>query len=309
MPQHNEILSRSILHTLAYYDLFNYPLKSEEIFRFLNTNHVMPNDVWNELLSLSNAGLIYRYDDYFTLQKDESLIDRRKKGNAEAKRHLVIAKNQSRLIMRFPFVRAVLVSGSLSKDFMDEYSDIDFFIITEPGRLWIARILLGAYKKIVLQNSQKQFCLNYYVDFNHLEIEERNLFTATELATALPLQGAAYYPKLLQANRWMIDFFPNYQPRPIQDVPPSTSGRLKVFVEHVINLLGYRWIDTMLMNLFLKRWKKLYQHNLVGEDFKVAFKTKKQVSKSHPNHYQKKVLELYNQRLRDLREKFSSVLS
>jgi hypothetical protein len=61
------------------------------------------------------------------------------------------------------------------------------------------------------------------------------------------------------------------------------------------------------MNLFLERWKKLYQHNSKEKDFEIAFKTKKQVSKSHPKHYQKTVLERYDQKLCDLNDKFSRI--
>ena len=96
---------------------------------------------------------------------------------------------------------------------MDEKSDLDFFIITAPKRLWIARTLLVMYKRFFLFNSHKYFCVNYFVDEDHLEIEEKNLFTATELATVIPLYGQVHYTNLLKANPWLKRFFPNYTPR------------------------------------------------------------------------------------------------
>jgi hypothetical protein len=48
------------------------------------------------------------------------------------------------------------------------------------------------------------------------------------------------------------------------------------------------------MKLTLRRWKKLYLNKYSKEDFKVAFKTKTDVSKNHPNYYQKKVMDLYS---------------
>ena len=86
---------------------------------------------------------------------------------------------------------------------MDEHSDLDFFIITKPNRLWIARMLLALYQKIVLLNSHKYFCVNYFVDEHHLAIEEKNLYTATELSTLIPLYGKEYYPQLMMANHWI----------------------------------------------------------------------------------------------------------
>src|SRR5690606_3777846 len=104
------------------------------------------------------------------------------RGNLMANKFSDIARKKAKLISQFPFVRGVMASGSLSKGYADEKSDIDFFIITIPNRLWIARTLLVLYKRIFLLNSHKFFCVNYFVDEKHLGIEEKNLFTATELA-------------------------------------------------------------------------------------------------------------------------------
>ncbi len=134
-------------------------------------------------------------------------------------------KSRPKLISRFPFVRAVLASGSLSKGYMDEKSDIDFFIITAPHRLWIARTLLVLYKRLFLGGSHKHFCVNYFVDEDHLEIEEKNLFTATELATVLPLYGAEQYKSLIKTNGWVRDFFPNYIARSTENVSSVNHNR------------------------------------------------------------------------------------
>ena len=81
----------------------------------------------------------------------------------------------------FPFVRGVFLSGSISKGFMSESDDIDYFIITAPGRLWLTRTLLILFKKIFLFNSFRNFCLNYFIDSENLYIPEHNRYTATEI--------------------------------------------------------------------------------------------------------------------------------
>ncbi len=91
---------------------------------------------------------------------------------------------------------------------MDERSDLDFFIITAPNRLWIARTLLVLYKRVFLANSHKHFCVNYFIDEKHLEIEEKNLFTATELATVIPLYGSKQYENLQGVNSWLARILP-----------------------------------------------------------------------------------------------------
>ena len=57
------------------------------------------------------------------------------------------AKWGASIIAAFPFVRAVGISGSLSKQYADENSDIDYFIITAANRLWIAKNLPAYFQK------------------------------------------------------------------------------------------------------------------------------------------------------------------
>ncbi|MEZ4965453.1 MAG: hypothetical protein R2791_09430 [Saprospiraceae bacterium] len=51
-------------------------------------------------------------------------------------------------------------------------------------------------------NSHKYFCVNYFVDTEHLEIEDKNLFTATETVTLLPLYGRDWYEGFYKALSW-----------------------------------------------------------------------------------------------------------
>jgi hypothetical protein len=53
------------------------------------------------------------------------------------------------------------------------------------------------------------------------------------------------------------------------------------------------------MKTTLRRWQKLYQKNYNADDFAVAFKSKKHASKNHPRHFQKKVIDVYEQKIVD----------
>ena len=287
-----------MIKTLLYYDIFNYPLKGEEVFRFLGINSITENDVLASLNTMADEGLVARQGEYYSMQYDHALVARRVRGNRAAKEYHAVAIARAKLISRFPFVRAVMGSGSLSKEYMDESCDLDFFIITAPGRLWIARSLLVLYKRIFLNNSHKFFCVNYFIDAAHLEIEEQNLFTATELATVLPLYGAEYYQRLHDQNRkWVKTFLPNYQVRDTSTISRSHSSVTKRIIEALINLLGPGLLERILMKATLRRWKKLYQPAYNSQDFSIAFKTKEHVSKNHPRNLQKSILEIYKQKL------------
>jgi hypothetical protein len=302
-------LQEHILETLSYYDIFNYPLRMKEIFRFLQTGNVSEAQIQTELDSLCDEKMIFQFGEFYTMQNNSALAERRKKGNEEAKKYLQLAKRQAKLIASFPFVRAVMASGSLSKGYMDENSDLDFFIVTEPGRLWIARILLVMYKRVFLFNSHKYFCVNYFVDTEHLEIEEKNLFTATELATVIPLYGGEHFHNLFESNNWIKNIFPNHQPRSIKDVAASQSGMLKKLMEKTINVSFPKYLNRFFMRLTLRRWKKLYQRDYPNADFQVAFKSKDYASKTHPKNYQRKVMDLYEEKRKEINNRLSIVHS
>lgn len=289
-------VSNHILKTLLYYDIFNYPLKDSEVFRFLGTNHVTLEVIQQQLKSLVDQHRVYQFQDFFSVQNKEELIHRRIKGNDLAQKSMGLAYKKAKLIMRFPFVRAVMASGSLSKGFMDENSDLDFFIVTEPGKLWIARTLLVLYKRLFLFNSHKYFCVNYFLDYDHLEIEEKNLFTATELATVLPLAGSGHYSLLHQKNLWLKSFFPNFKPRDTRNTLSAKPGMGKKFLESMIRNV-FPWLEKAFMQMTLRRWKREYGKVYKGTDFEIAFKTKPYASKNHPRHFQKKVIDIYSQKV------------
>ena len=290
-------LQECVLRTLLYYDIFRYPLNADEVYRFLGVKVVDRAAVDASLLSLKDYGIIFQFGNLFCLHADSALIERRKRGNVMANKFSDIARKKAKLISQFPFVRGVMASGSLSKGYADEKSDIDFFIITIPNRLWIARTLLVLYKRIFLLNSHKFFCVNYFVDEKHLGIEEKNLFTATELATVLPLYGSKQYYDLHQSNSWLKSFFPNFQLRNTEKVPVASASWGKWCLEKIIGTFGNS-LERFCHRITLARWKKHYEKSYSPADFDIAFKSRSYASKNHPSNFQRVVMEAYEERLK-----------
>lgn len=296
------LLERQIINALLYYDIFNYPLTEDEIIRFTGKKIGSASQVKSALSSLQSHNDVYYFDGFYGLQSDVTNTLRRIKGNKLADACLSLAHKKAKLIYKFPFVRAVMASGSLSKGYMDEKSDLDFFIITASGRLWIARTLLVLYKRLFLFNSHRFFCVNYFMDEKHPLIEEQNLFTATELATVIPLQSPSHYKVLMDNNAWINAFFPNFTPRVI-NLPPAGPSILKQSLERLINIFYANKLERYFRELTLARWKKLYERDYDPADFQVAFKSKEYASKNHPRNYQRKIIELYNEKVNAFRFK------
>lgn len=306
-PDKTITLQWSILRTLLYFDLFRYPLRPDEIFKFLGTNSITRSDLDEALDSLVHHRHVFHHGDFYSLQPGEELIKRRRMGNANAQRMRRLAMRKGKFIGGFPFVRAVMASGSFSKGYMDADSDLDFFVVTAPGRLWIARMLIVLYKRLFLYNSHKYFWCNYFISTDHLEIEEKNLFTATELATLIPLCGSSHHLSLMHSNPWLRDYFPNFIAR-AENIPEASSSWFKSAIE---SLLGGRLGDRLSLvcqKLTQRRWRRLYAQQYSSADFGVAFKSTASVSKIHPNNFQRRVLERYDEKLQAFsRNKFKSV--
>jgi hypothetical protein len=293
-------VNKDILATLAYFNMFDYPLRKREIFSFLgHCDNFSEFD--NVLNNLVDELAIFKIGEFYSLQNNLALAERRNRGNNRATNMLKSAEKAANIINKFPFVRAVAISGSLSKYFADENADIDFFIITAPNRLWISRTILHLFKKITfLFNMQDHFCMNYFIDEAQPSIVEKNFYTAMEIATLIPLHGGTVFDKFYKANDWIRIFFPNkyidaYSSKNIK------NSRLKNILEKAFNnRLGDR-LDNYLMNLTAKRWTlktTLKKKNSKG--YLMSICTDKHFSKPNPEHFQKVLLQNYENSLNDV---------
>ena len=210
------------------------------------------------------------------------------------------------LISNFPFVEAVGVSGSLSKGYYDTDSDIDFFVITKHNKLWICRTLLMVYKKTFLLNSRKYFCVNYFISSQQLEIEEKNRFTATELKTLIPMQGKDYFEQFYKCNNWVTNYFSKFNSN-CNQIPTIKKPLLTKSIEFVLDNGFGNTIDLFFKSITLRKWKAKFDY-LSEEDFKIALKSTKNISKHHPSNFQKKVILSLNSKLEEVQKKFNLVL-
>src|SRR4030095_7313073 len=174
-----------ILRIMAYFDIFQYPLTKKEITQFLPE---LFSDAKLDLIlqSMVLNKTVFLHSDFYSLHDNPLLACRRKEGNLRAKNLIPKGYSIGKFLYRFPFVRAIAISGSLSKNFADENADIDFFIITKANRLWIARTIMHLFKKLTfITGHQHYFCMNYYIDEEAWLIQDKNIFTAIEIGTLL----------------------------------------------------------------------------------------------------------------------------
>ena len=288
------------LKTILYFSIFRYPLRIEEIHSY--TNYETIADTEKELERLIAEKILIKVDVFYVYGSDLDSVIKRLRGNMYAGRALKIAQKKAKFIAKFPFVKAIGVSGSLSKGYYDNESDIDFFVITNSNKLWLCRTILMLYKKIFLFNSRKYFCINYFVSTNQMEIEEKNRFTATEMKTLIPMQGKEVFEDFYQKNQWVYDYFNKFSPD-LSSVPnfekPLVTKSIEFFFENSIGNL----VDNSFKIITIKKWRSKFRL-MTKEDYKIALKSTKNISKHHPSHFQKKVILELNNRIEEVSHNF-----
>jgi predicted nucleotidyltransferase len=289
-------IHQDILSTLAYFDIFNYPINQSEIILFCRRTHA-PRDFTSALEFLVNGGYVYKFDEFYTLQNDYSVIPRRRTGNLKARELLQTAEKVAGILSWFPFVRGIAISGSLSKNYADDQSDIDLFIITSENRLWLARTMMHGLKKLsFLVNRQHLFCMNYFIDEAGLQIVEKNIYTATEIATLLPVRGVDAFRNFYAENAWIRLFLPNHLMR-ISYVKEMKEPLLKRALEFLLNNPAGSFLDRVFMNLTAARWRRKTERNqLNNRGMVMSMDAARHYAKPDPGIFQEKLVDIYEKK-------------
>lgn len=222
-------LQKSILATLAYSDIFDYPLTEEEIGKYLildpnsnikaqisNTNSKLI--IQKYLTLLLNANAIENYDNLYCLKGRKEIISLRKEREEYSKKKLVIAEKATQKLKRIPWIKMIGLTGSLAMNNSSPKDDIDLIIITQNNRLWLVRSLILVLSPVLGIRSRKRgenqvkdkLCTNLFLDELELAIKPASLYTAHEIAQIRPiLNRNLTYEKLISKNLWIKDYLPN----------------------------------------------------------------------------------------------------
>ena len=220
-------LQKAILKTLAYADVFEYPLTLTEIHRFLisETKNVRRNtqeEIRKELNK--NPYLVSHisyHDDFYFLKGREKIVVLREKREKWSQSKLKIAQKVTQWLKLIPFIKMVAVTGNLAMKNADENADIDLLVVASKNRLWLARLLTVLIVELVANRRHPQdkevkdkICLNMFLDENHLQIppNEQDLYSTHEVCQLKPLwQKDNFYQKFLEVNQWIKKFLPNWK--------------------------------------------------------------------------------------------------
>lgn len=213
------LLETSILKTLAYFDLFDIPLSSVEVFKNLygqregdsrlsaageplaRRGNDTLHDVISALQVLKEQGKVENHEAFYALPgRGSDFVKNRKMRQAAAMEMLRCNRRWFSLLAAWPDVRAIAVCNNLAFLNAGPESDIDLFIVVKPGRLWVTRFVLAGLLALLGKRPRPghehgTICLSFFVATDNLDL------------SSVALRGEDIY-----LSYWLTSLLPIYDP-------------------------------------------------------------------------------------------------
>ncbi|KKQ55812.1 MAG: hypothetical protein US74_C0023G0038 [Parcubacteria group bacterium GW2011_GWA2_38_13] len=259
--------SLSIISTIAYFDIFDYPLTAWEIWKYLYGVRAQYIDIVNKLDDLASEGGIETRNGFYFLPKRNAIVNVRLERYLIAEKKYKKAKRILKIISCMPFIRSICIMNTLSYDNASATSDIDIMLMVEPKKLWLARFFCVSFLRIfnLRPNEEKRadtICLNFIVgtdglDFSEIALKPEDAHFAHIVSRAVPVYDEKnYYNDFFLKNKWIFGIFPNTFPMDVSSrrkIRIYTLGRfLKKIAELVLFVFSKNILDLWAKKIQMK---------------------------------------------------------
>ena len=279
-------LSKKIILTLMYYDIFDYPMTAFEIWKYLLSDnpecfskkddskevlgkgYLKISDILEALGNEKLSGLIFEKKGFYFLRGREIIVEERLKRNKIAEEKYKIAKKAVFWLRFIPFVRMVLVTGRLAMKNTEKESDVDLLVVIRKNHIFTGRILVTGLVHLLGirrhgENISDRVCLNYFVTDQSLEIGDKNIFSSSEYYFSQPIFGGEVFKKFRAVNSWIESFKENYFSDELEGLKITSDG----FFSQRTRTLG----EIILSFDFLEKWLGVWQRKRIFRDPRTKF--------------------------------------
>jgi hypothetical protein len=310
-------LEKAILRTLAFFDIFNYPLTLIEIYKWLyGPKSGLRFSLADVLKALENENLkkyVENKNGFYFFSGRSGIIKIRLNRYRLAEKKFRLARQAIWWLSWLPFIKTTCICNNLGYNNSDGKSDIDVFIIVKAGHLWQSRLLitlllggLGFWR-----HGQKvidRICLSFYLSDQNLDLEsiainQEDIYLVYWLAVLAPVYQPGNYLNFLKANIWLKEKLANFYPvilagrRVIDDF--WLKSKMRNFFEFI--LTGY-------LGRVLEKFAKLIQlKKMAGNNSSAVNQPEHKVIvndrmlKFHENDRRQEYFKRWQQKLNDLR--------
>ena len=198
----------AILRLVLYFDVFQHPLHQTELERLVCPGR--PDLIQESCDTLRKKQLLEETHRFWHRPGAQRWVVRRQTRTRCAEKVWPIARRSAAILSGMPFVEGVLITGGMSKNSTTPDNDIDFLLLVTPNRVWSIKTITQALRRVLPHKYREQFCTNYIMATDAMPLSSRNLFTAIELSTAVPMHGPTACARLLMENQWVKQFVPGF---------------------------------------------------------------------------------------------------
>lgn len=280
-------VAASVLRMVLYYDIFRHPLTRAELVRLVG------GPVDEAIAGLVAAGAVEVEGAHVCRVGQRAHVAGRKERARQAELLWSDAQLAAATLARFPHVRGIFVTGGLSKQSAQAGGDVDYLLLIEPGWVWTTKSALQVLRRALPERTRNLFCTNYLLDTDHLLVDDRNLFTAMELATAVPLYGPEACSEFLKTNAWAAALVPGYAWN-VERAAHARPLHAPRWAERLVAPVG-PWVEDGSLSLWSRFWDRKYDW-LSDGDRQQRFKRRPEIATNHLHDFQQYVLREYRQR-------------
>lgn len=237
--------------TLAWFAVLGRPLTVPEVERLLLRRKANQRQIHQALVTLGSD--VRERNGRYTLAaaKVQWPDEQSERWYRHKWRRLRIAV---RLIRWLPYVRLVAAANTLADRTATKESDIDVFIVTKHGRMYLTRTLITAVLHIfgLRRHGEKianRVCLSFFVtdgalDLSAVAFEPYDIYLAYWVAELWPvLETPKTHQNLLAANAWAGRLVPGYDE---SDAHPSRSSGVARTLERLFDSYFGDWLEQRL---------------------------------------------------------------
>lgn len=257
----NKTIKQSILKTIMFFDLFDYPLTDMEVLRYLD----LKCDYEELKEELKTIDEIENKNSMYFLHGRSEIYDIRMNRYNHADRKFRRAKLIAKIFKFVPWIKMIAIGNIIGSENLKDDSDIDFFIITEKNRIWLSRLFTVLIIKILNlrpqeNNSRDKICLSFFISEEGLDLKKfmlknnlkkQDTYFLFWLADLFPVYNPHnFYEKLIDENKWIFDSLPNWEiidPVSKRDAGKSFSFFYRDFVD-----MFWGGLENILKNKQLK---------------------------------------------------------
>lgn len=205
--------------TTHYFHVLGKPLTEIEIYQYLFGEKagkvsfskfmlLFKESAWVQKNLIKKRGI-------FVLKSEDHLVATRHERMRVSIGRFKKVKRYLWLLHSAPFVESMFLAGSVPISNSKNTSDIDFFLVTRPERIWVGRFWITIMTHVfgVRRHGKKdanRFCLNHYVTEENLYRDDHDVYSAELYSDYFPLRERdQIFDEFQKANQWTKKWFPN----------------------------------------------------------------------------------------------------